>query len=391
MQSIAFICFYLTWLIFTETLAFHTGIFHPSRRNRAHNLSWPSSLLHSHLPSDAGCDNERIDNGNIRFWKNILVGVCGIAYNCSPQISMASAAAVHDRPVSASQDQQNLNPPMQTIRPRGSHKSTDNYEFSYYADDNENAYEEDGYYDEEEEDEEDEEAMSKVEEEVVKKNTKNKNKAVVIPNDPMVAFGAVAKQKVAAQKSSSSTGVSDVLNISPDVAFKQYLLPTAFAGAAGYMIKFHMNEDKGVEQAIEMFEKERAEYFNITDVTELEDGDNSTSAELALDETDNGNDDDNLGDDSDEGDNPRKKKRKKKKKGKKKKKSEEPIFSDEVDDIVNEDKLPPSTKPSNIRKPLSVDISAIVDSVGKDDENKENDKDIEDERERLKRLFENKK
>ena len=217
-------------------------------------------------------------------------------------------------------------------------------------------------------------------------------------DDPMSAFGSVTKAKLSSS-SNSGKSASDVLQISPDVAFKQFVVPTAFVGAAGYMIKFHMNEDKGVEEAIQMFEKERAEYFNITSVVENELESNGTSVSSLEDDLAVGEeqDDDNDGED----DSMNKKKRKKKKKsGKKKKKSVSPTDDVSSDDsnVTNEDSNDEENdinfeeNVSGKRKPPKIDIDAIVESAARDTEQsdgskKSDDPNIEDERERLKRMF----
>jgi len=229
---------------------------------------------------------------------------------------------------------------------------------AYYEDEGmDEYYEEDGQ--EEEEDEggslssEAESTVSALE----KKNTEEK--------DPLAAFGAVTATKNVVNVKESKGSKTGSPNFSPDAAFKQFGVPVAFAGAVGYMVKFHINEDKGVEEAISMFEKERAEFYNITTVDDENDENNVINSTDAL----NGSSDDN---------------------------------EDSIDDEVpTSSEIEVRDNPGNdaeMKKPFAKKKLPPIDDIVKDsiadkavnkssEESSSKDDDIENERERLKKMF----
>lgn len=224
-------------------------------------------------------------------------------------------------------------------------------------------YEDEGmdeYYEEEEEEEvggslssEEESTVSTLE----KENTEEK--------DPLAAFGAVTATKNVVNVKESKGSKTGSPNFSPDAAFKQFGVPVAFAGAVGYMVKFHINEDKGVEEAIAMFEKERAEFYNITTVDDENDENNVINSTDAL----NGSSDDN---------------------------------EDSIDDEVQtSSEIEVRDNPGNdpeMKKPFAKKKLPPIDDIVKDsiadkavnksaEESSSKDDDIENERERLKKMF----
>lgn len=233
-------------------------------------------------------------------------------------------------------------------------------ERSYEEEELQDFYEDGEYYDEEDEEEEEEAVSPVVKDQEQQKNVNEVSKEEEEEeDDPLAAFGSIGQEKSDAEMSKSGSG-----GISPDVAFKQFLLPTAFIGTAGYMFRFHINEDKSVEEAIAMFEEERKEYFNITSVDEEEGGaSNATNATLVVD---------------DEPESP-------------------PSFPADDDDDLKPKNIPPSMDekaPSGgesiQRRPLP-DIDALISDsqaeINEDKESNDESGDIEDERERLKRMF----